>query len=467
MSNDFDLASIRLGTQYDLADAMGLASRFLASADALDRVSAQFSHELLVAVSLHLAYEQKGRTLNDVVYFISDPAWDDAQQMLSYFAHCDNAFRQEAAAEWRKGFLTKSQHMTSTKAELLLGRCRRQWASGDKSARVGGERKRKPRGSVLVFKPEPLAKAAEVFATLKEEQRGVGEVLLQGAHANAGYRKVPNAKRAMKNLEAAKARFENLVEPIDCLQTYLVLAAAMNPQEFHVRPILLLGEPGIGKTFLATQLAAALGVSMEKISAGGTQGAFQLTGSHPSWKSARPGMLFSLLAEGTSAAPVVVIDEVDKIHDGQYAVMPALLDMLDKGTAQHFKDEYFEMTFDVSRIIFVLTANSIEGIPAPLLSRVEVFDVPPPAPAQRLRIIQEAVEQLCVKTKTRMTLDVDSSETLSLRMDIDLRGVGRAVDKAFAMAIHAGDKEVRIAIPAPAGRRGIGFHTASSGSTCH
>jgi ATP-dependent Lon protease len=139
--------------------------------------------------------------------------------------------------------------------------------------------------------------------------------ILQSAQANAGCRTVPNAKVANAKLEAAKSRFENLVEPIERLQTDLVLSGAMRPQGFRITPLLLLGEPGIGKTFLATQLADALGVSTEKMSAGGVQASFQLVGSHSGWSSARPGLFFSMLALGDSAAPVMVVDEVDKIYD--------------------------------------------------------------------------------------------------------------------------------------------------------
>ncbi|MBC7489258.1 MAG: AAA family ATPase, partial [Glaciimonas sp.] len=159
-----------------------------------------------------------------------------------------------------------------------------------------------------------------------------------------------------------------------------------------------------------------------------------------------------------SATPVIVIDEVDKIRDSHYPILPVLLDLLDAGTAQHFKDEYFEMEFDASRIIFVMTANSIEDVPLPLLSRVEIFNIPPPEPEQRLRIIQETFDHLRRKTRKRIALDASTRESLSNRIDIDLRRVTRLVNEAFTKAMKTGDTVARIALPIPSGKRSIGFH---------
>lgn len=459
MKVDFDLSSIRVNTQHDLADAMTLASRLLSTATAgLDRVTSELSHDLLVAITLRLAYEQNGGNLVDVLAFLRDPRWDEARQITASFYYSDQVFLQEDAAQWRKAFLGKFTSLTATKANTLIKHCYRHWTSVIQPDGNGEKNKAKAKARIEIFSQEALAEAVVKISEIKDEKRAAGERILQNAHANGGYRRLPDAKAANLNLEAAKSFFENLVEPIERLQMDLILSAAMKPQEFRISPILLLGEPGIGKTFLATQLAAAMGVATEKISAGGAQAGFQFTGSHSSWQSARPGLLFSLLAQGGSATPVIVIDEVDKIRDSLYPILPVLLDLLDAGTAQHFKDEYFEMEFDASRIIFVMTANSIEDVPLPLLSRVEIFNIPPPEPEQRLRIIQETFDHLRRKTRKRIALDASTRESLSNRIDIDLRRVTRLVNEAFTKAMKTGDTVARIALPIPSGKRSIGFH---------
>jgi ATP-dependent Lon protease len=106
----------------------------------------------------------------------------------------------------------------------------------------------------------------------------------------------------------------------------------------------------------------------------------------------------------------------------------------------------------------VMTANSIEGVPPPLLSRVEVFNIPSPEPVQRLRIIEETARNLRRKTKRRIELDASTSESLSKRIDIDLRRVTRLVNEAFTRAMQAGDTVAHIAVPMQGGKRSIGFH---------
>lgn len=454
------LSCIRLGTDDDLADASALALRLLGAAPCgLDPVAGEFSQDLLVAVCLSIAYDpRQSGTLAEVLRYLVDPAWDGARQILLSFFLPGPAFKQAKAALWLEDFREKTQDLTEDRAASRLQRCHLQWGKAFSGTAEFPALKAKPDSCVVVFNQEAVAKALEMVSDLRDDKKSGVDSVLHNARANEGYRLIPNARLASVKLEAAKARFENLVEPIARLQTDLVLAAAMKPGDFHMTPLLLLGEPGIGKTFLATQLADALGVATEKISAGGAQGGFQLTGSHTSWLGARPGSLFTLLAEGGSASPVVVIDEVDKIGDHlQFPVLPVLLDLLEHNTARRFKDQFFEMEFDASRIIFVLTANSLDGIPAALLSRVEIFEVPRPEPEQRLRIIEEVTDQLCRKTRTPIAMDKSASQLLSERLDIDLRRLSRLVKEAFAMALQRGEPTASVMIPPFSGKRSIGF----------
>lgn len=442
---DFDLGSIRTDTKYDLSDAMTLASRLLArSTVALDRVAASMSNDLLIAVSMSLAYERGDGRLVEVLNFVRDPLWDCGSQMIASFFQHQPAFEQADAAHWISVFRRKIRKLTMPRMEQMAADCYKHWTSAAQPAR--GRKIPKALTTTQVFAPDDLAGATERVGELKDDRRDAGARILQNAHASSGNRTLPDAKAAYARLDAAKSRFENLVAPIERLQTDLVLAGAMQPSDFRITPLLLLGAPGIGKTFLATQLADALGVSTAKISAGGAQGGFQFTGSHTSWTGSRPGMIFTLLANSDSAAPVVVIDEVDKIHDARYPVLPVLLDLLDAGSSKQFQDEFFELRFDASRIIFVLTANSIEHVPPALLSRVEVFNVPAPGAVQRWRIIQETAANLRSKTKRKITLDEGTVDALVERVDIDLRRVSRLIEEAFARAMRAGNDVARVAV---------------------
>ena len=452
------LPKIRVQTDHDIADAVSFAQELLADVEPSTLLPAQLSQDLLAAVLMEIAYEAAGDGMDDVLYYLDDPLWDSSKQMLVSFGN-SKFFGQKAAAAWLKRF--QQEHIESLWDEpdqglkqliqavklhwsKALGKAQQEIADDNQPAAAETQ---KPARTIQVFHPQAMAKAATALREIASEKRAAGVRILDQANATHGNRTLPHAREASKNLDAKKLDFENLLEPIERLQTDLVLAEAMPAQEFRIAPILLLGEPGIGKTFLANQLAQALGVPSEKISAGGAQGAFQLTGSHSTWTNAKPGMVAALLAKSASAAPVLVIDEVDKIHEDRHAFLQVLLDFLDAGTAKRFRDEYFEMEFDASRIIVVLTANDISKVPPPLLSRVEAFTVPAPQPEQRLRIIAQTMADLSEKTGHHITFAAGVAERLAERMDIDLRQLTRLVRASFATALQAGEKVARLKTP--------------------
>lgn len=442
------LPKIRIGTANDIADAMAFAKKLLKNALPPGLLSAQFSQDLLVAVLMMTTYRHPECGLSDVLYYLIDPLWDSPRQLINELKDAGKAF-SPAAAVWFSGFNAQLDSLAKNDRAItdLLQGANRHWSTALNQPKKPTRDLEKPSRTIQVFCPAALEQAAVTIADMHQERQGAGVRILEQARANQGNRTLPDAAQSSMNLEAQKLKFENLVAPIERLQVDLALAAAMSAQEFRIFPILLLGPPGIGKTFLANQLAEALGVTSEKISAGGAQGGFQLTGSHGAWMGAKPGMIAALLAKSASAAPVLVIDEVDKIYDDKYPFLPVLLDLLDAGTAKQFRDEYFEIAFDASRIIVILTANDLSQVPPPLLSRVDVFTILPPEPSQRLRIIEQTLAQLCKKTNQKIGFGLGVAERLAERMDIDLRQLNRLVNSAFAMALQGGDKVVRIQTP--------------------
>jgi len=441
------LPTIRPDT--DLADATTFAKKMLKNAVLPVLLSAQLSHDILVAVLLLTAWEHPEHGMDDVLFFPVDPAWDSPKQIICNLRRADLPLSPSGKV-WLDGFSDRLDALDDNTHSLtdLFQSVNRHWASAlakPKRPARSIEKPVAPSRTVEVFGLSALEHAAATVADMTQERRGVGVRLLEQARSNQGKRTLPDVTQACKNLEAKKLNFENLTAPIERLQEWLLLAGSMDALEFRIPPILLLGSPGIGKTFLARQLADALGVPSEKISAGGAQGGFQLAGSHGAWMSAKPGMVAALLAKSASAAPVLVIDEVDKIAaDIRHPVLPVLLDLFDAGTAKEFRDEYFEMEMDASRIIFILTANDRSRVPLPLLSRVEEFTILPPEPAQRLRIIEQAMVELRQKTNQQIGLGFGVAERLAERMDIDLRQLNRLISSAFAMALQAGDKVARI-----------------------
>ena len=444
--DELTLDCIRIGTRFELSDASALATKIISPVkNETDKTTYTFAHELFIAVALMTAHTVRGGNLNDVLKCPVDPTWDSHKQISSYIGNCSELTesKQSKTGAWITKWMERTQALPNDSLQSLTKRSQALWQKALFETSPSSDKKDDhstdssiPPNAIQVFNMGGIAKAVTLIQEMREERRAGGDRLLELAQENNGYRTLPDAKKAGALLEKAKSQFENLVEPINRLQLDLTLCACMDPAKFHVTPILLLGDPGIGKTYLAMELSKGMDGSMEKMSAGGAQAGFQLNGSQSSWNTAKYGQIFKALAEGKTTSPVFVIDEVDKIgSDDRYPILPVLLDLLEPGTARCFKDEFFEMDFDASRFIFIMTANSLDNVPEPLLSRVEIYDIPRPEPAQRLRIIQEQAKALREATGKNIRLDKATTQRLADLTEIDLRKTTRIVKEAFSKAI--------------------------------
>jgi hypothetical protein len=164
-----------------------------------------------------------------------------------------------------------------------------------------------------------------------------------------------------------------------------------------INPILLIGPPAAGKTWWAEQIALALGVRSELVSMGGVSSSFEVSGSSRSWNSARPGRILRAFIKSLSASPVFVLDEIDKISAGNYDPAPVLLSLMERMSARRFRDEFFDMDFDVSRSIFIATANYPEHMDPALRSRFDEIIVRVPLREERLPIIESLWHDLRIE----------------------------------------------------------------------
>ncbi|MBR4179507.1 MAG: endopeptidase La [Treponema sp.] len=155
---------------------------------------------------------------------------------------------------------------------------------------------------------------------------------------------------------------------------YLAVRKMKNDSKGSI--LLLVGPPGVGKTSVGHSIADAMNKPFFRFSVGGMRDEAEIKGHRRTYIGAMPGKIIQGLKITKSASPVFMIDEVDKMgssHNGDPA--SALLEVLDPEQNNTFRDDYLDLPFDVSNVFFILTANTLDSIPSPLLDRAEIIQL--------------------------------------------------------------------------------------------
>ena len=169
---------------------------------------------------------------------------------------------------------------------------------------------------------------------------------------------------------------------IDRIEEQLELAAWAGRPWLAMRPLVLVGPPGCGKSHVARLLAEAADAGFGALDLGGTSDARTLEGTARGWNAAQPCFPAVLMAQTTSANPVVLLEEIDKAS-GSHAngdPLAVLLTMIEPSTARRYYDKCLMAPFDLSHVVWLATANRADLLPKPLLSRVDVVAVRGPGP---------------------------------------------------------------------------------------
>ena len=209
--------------------------------------------------------------------------------------------------------------------------------------------------------------------------------------------------------------------------------------------ICLIGPPGVGKTSVAASVAEALGRKYARVSLGGMHDEAEIRGHRKTYVGAMPGRIVTALINAKVENPVIVLDEIDKMASNfRGDPTSALLEVLDPEQNKCFRDNFMELPIDLSETLFIATANNYEGIPAPLLDRMEIIELKTYTDTEKLNIAKRHLvpKQLKRNGISKTMFSITDKGILALIEGYTREAGVRSLEREIASLIRKAAKKI-------------------------
>lgn len=209
--------------------------------------------------------------------------------------------------------------------------------------------------------------------------------------------------------------------------------------------ICLVGPPGVGKTSIAASVARALGRKYARVSLGGMHDEAEIRGHRKTYVGAMPGRIVTAIINAKSESPVIVLDEIDKLSSNfRGDPTSALLEVLDPEQNKSFRDNFMEIPIDLSDTLFIATANSYDGIPSPLLDRMEIIELSTYNDSEKLDIAKNHLipKQLKRNGVPARVFKITDDGILALIRSYTKEAGVRNLEREIASLIRKGAKKI-------------------------
>lgn len=268
---------------------------------------------------------------------------------------------------------------------------------------------------------------------------------------------VPNDYPAKcRDLEARFPNFSGYIN--DYLLPSLALSH-VRKSSFQLTPTVFVGSPGVGKTLFVSALAETFYLDFERVNLETSQASMEFVGTSRGWANAQPGLLFRWLVRTEFANGIFAMEELDKSDDknSRNQIANSLLQLLEPTTSKSFGDLSIpELKLDLSKINFMFTANTLEGIPPAVMSRVIAFDVPDLTPLQAKNVAIRQYEEMLKDLNLPIAAPELTPEGLTLLSSESPRRQRLLLQLAIGSAVYKKSKELVIQkVSKP--KKGIGF----------